>query len=352
MTATNVIEALAQVSREVGAIAKGRTAQAGGTYKYRGIDDVLNALHDPLADAGVVIVPKVTKGESIDRPNYGKNGAYEAQMLIEYRIFGPGGITDFIDAAVFATGFDTGDKGTGKAMSYAFKQLAFQLFCIPTDAAEDNEASHVERTARQPVPEDFYGWDSKELHDLAWETIKDNLLALSGPAKDAAVRELLKAELFKLNDKNGRVPALPFTPAQMKDAAAIVALAANVVADEDAAETVTPAADHSPHAIEVMCGALGVDDPLNPPEPIEQWMWDLAEVEDLDAYDWTPVIRATKCRAVGLLSRAQMVADRLIDAAQRADEDTNVRVPDAVKEIHGAVAAELRASVIKQEPVF
>jgi hypothetical protein len=322
MTATNVIEALAQVSREVGAIAKGRTAQAGGTYKYRGIDDVLNALHDPLADAGVVIVPKVTKGESIDRPNYGKNGAYEAQMLIEYRIFGPGGITDFIDAAVFATGFDTGDKGTGKAMSYAFKQLAFQLFCIPTDAAEDNEASHVERAARQ-APQ----WD-----EARWKTLADRLRALPEERRGKLVAEFAVPRYF-----TDRRPNLPFTDTAMD--------AMELAIKE--AETVTPAADHSGRAVSVMSYALDCD-PLNPPEgvAIEQWMWDLAEVEDLDAYDWTPVIRATKCRAVGILSRAQMVADRLIVAGQ------DVTVPDAVKEIHGAVAAELRVSVLKQEPVF
>lgn len=338
---SNVIEALVAVSRDVDAIAKAKTANAGGTFKYRGIEEVLSACHDPFIRYGVVVVPQVTKAETIKHEVTRSNGKvgvdFEVQMTVNYRIFGPGGSQDFIDAPIYATGISTGSLGSGSAMSYAYKQLMFQLLCIPTDAAEDNEASHVERTAHQPVPEDFYGWSSKEAHDNWWRQWSTALKNLPDSLRDKAVGHLTDANLFA-----ARKPKLPFHQVHMAEIQDIIDGACR-----EAAKAVTPAADHSDHAIEVMADALDCD-PLSPPEGvvIEQWMWDLAEVEDLDAYDWAPVIRATKCRAVGILSRAQMVADRLVVAGQE------VLVPDAVKEIHGAVAAELRVSVLKQEPVF
>ncbi len=90
---TNVYDALRQVSDKIEFIAKDRTAQAGGTFKYRGIEDVLRAVHGPFIEYGIVCIPRVMQANIVphDVPKFDKNGApagtrreYEAQMMVEY----------------------------------------------------------------------------------------------------------------------------------------------------------------------------------------------------------------------------------------------------------------------------
>jgi hypothetical protein len=321
---SNVIEALVAVSRDVDAIAKEKTANAGGSFKYRGIEDVLSACHDPFIRYGVVVVPQVTKAEMIKHEvtrSSGKVGFdFEAQMTVNYRIYGPGGPGDFIDAPIFATGMDSSDKGTGKAMSYAYKQLMFQLLCIPTDAAEDNEASH--RTLERPVvPEDYFGWNSQTAHDAWWDVQKARLKALNNVSRDLAVMKLIEAGLFGTD----RIPKLPFHQLRRGEIEGVI----------NGAEKV--ATGPTSQAVEVMMLATGLDDPLNLPDGVEiaPWQWELAEVTDLDAHDWKPTAKDAGLRQVDLLDMAQGLAKEL-------GEDE----PDRITAIHGNVATELRAKLL------
>jgi hypothetical protein len=52
-----VYEAVAEVTRRVSHIAKDRRTEGGERYNFRGIDDVLAALHPILGDVGLVILP-------------------------------------------------------------------------------------------------------------------------------------------------------------------------------------------------------------------------------------------------------------------------------------------------------
>lgn len=139
MTTTTVYEALAAVLRDVGAVTKARRSQAAGNYAYRGIDDVVNALAQPVRDHGLLIVPNVITHETAQT---GKPGWTETRLVVEYHVFGPDGSTLPTPVRVFAIGIDNGDKGPGKALSYAYKSAMSQLFCLPTeDDALDNEHS-------------------------------------------------------------------------------------------------------------------------------------------------------------------------------------------------------------------
>src|SRR6188508_120347 len=101
-----VYEALRAVSADVEAITKDRTAKAGGTYQYRGIEDVLSALHPLLVKHGVLVVPSVLDGSSELRSIVDKDGSvrrqeYEAVMTVSYQIIGPRG--DCLHASMFTT---------------------------------------------------------------------------------------------------------------------------------------------------------------------------------------------------------------------------------------------------------
>lgn len=138
-------------------IAKDRRNSQQG-YNFRGIDDVYNALAPHLADAGLVILPRVLSRLQTERET--KNGGALFNVVVEVEF-------DFVAAAdgsrhtvkTFGEAMDSADKATNKAMSAAYKYAAMQAFCIPTagdndaDATSHDVAPRRQATARrQPTP--------------------------------------------------------------------------------------------------------------------------------------------------------------------------------------------------------
>ena len=60
MSEATLFEALSAIQSELTAVGKDSTANAGGKYKYRGIDAVINALHPLLAKHGAVSYTHLT----------------------------------------------------------------------------------------------------------------------------------------------------------------------------------------------------------------------------------------------------------------------------------------------------
>lgn len=142
--------AIARVAADIGAIAKAQKVQAGpARFNFRGIDDVLNAIHDPLVAHGVSIIP--TGFDVLDQSvGETKSGTAQQHLLgiVHYRIVGPLG--DWIEAAVVAEAQDTSDKAASKMMSMAYKYLAFQTFSIPVEGAmEESDRESYDRAPRQ-----------------------------------------------------------------------------------------------------------------------------------------------------------------------------------------------------------
>ena len=147
--ATSVYAKIAAVQGELAkvGIAKNRRNQQGSGYNFRGIDDVYSALSPLLASHGLVIVPRVTTREVIERTS--KNGGALFYVTVHAEF-------DFISAddgsihtaATFGEAMDSGDKATNKAMSAAYKYAAFMTFAIPTEGDNDADAHTPEVAAR------------------------------------------------------------------------------------------------------------------------------------------------------------------------------------------------------------
>jgi hypothetical protein len=141
-----VAEALAMVARDIGPIAKDRQVVTGpARYSFRGIDDVLDTIHDSMARWGVFFIPTrfdvidATEGET-------RSGTKQFHLLgiQHYRIVGPRG--DYIDAAVPCEALDLSDKAASKALSMAYKYLAFQVLSIPVRGAlAESDSESIER---------------------------------------------------------------------------------------------------------------------------------------------------------------------------------------------------------------
>lgn len=116
-----VFKALTAVKNELGAISKGDTMKGGSfSYKYRSIDDVLNKLHPILVNHGVVIVPQLLSKEQQGKVTH---------VIVNYLVADSEGNT--VTATTPGEGQDSGDKGTNKAMTAAFKVLLTQILAIP-----------------------------------------------------------------------------------------------------------------------------------------------------------------------------------------------------------------------------
>ena len=147
MTEKNgIVAALAKVAGELAkhGIAKDRTNQSGQRFKFRGIDDVYGALSSLLAEHEVVIAPEVVDYQMDERAARSGGALYVARLTVRYTLWHSDGSS--IMAQTCGEAFDSGDKATNKAMSAAYKYMAFQVFCIPVEGQEDADATTPEAT--------------------------------------------------------------------------------------------------------------------------------------------------------------------------------------------------------------
>jgi len=138
-------------------IKKDRVNQ-GQNFKFRGIDQVMNALSPILVEHGLVILPRCISRVCTERKSSSGGLLFCTTVEAEF---------DFIaiedgschTVRTFGEAMDSGDKSTNKAMSAAYKYAAFQAFCIPTEGMPDADEethevdSHQQRQApRQSAP--------------------------------------------------------------------------------------------------------------------------------------------------------------------------------------------------------
>jgi hypothetical protein len=133
---SNVVEALARVMRDLPGIGRDQRApKEHGGYAYRGIEQITTHVSALLARYGVVFVPEVRRVETHDVA-VGTTMFTDTILTVRYRIYGPGGPTDRINATVVGIGRDSSDKGANKAMTQAYKYALIQTLCI-SDSKDD-----------------------------------------------------------------------------------------------------------------------------------------------------------------------------------------------------------------------
>jgi hypothetical protein len=139
-----------QAALSVEGISKGRNNQAQG-YKFRGIDDVYNALSPLLAKHGLCVLPRCTSREVVERVNAKGTALFYVTVCAEF---------DFVAAEdgskhtviTYGEAMDSGDKATNKAMSAAYKYACMQAFSIPTEGDNDADATTHEVQAVDMSP--------------------------------------------------------------------------------------------------------------------------------------------------------------------------------------------------------
>lgn len=190
-----VYKAIVAVTGELAkeGIKKGRTNQQQG-FKYRGIDDVYCALSSLLAAHNLCILPRIISKDVVERVNAKGTALFYTTVEAEFDM------VSAIDGSrhtvrSYGEAMDSGDKSIGKAMSYAYKAMAFMAFAIPTEGDNDPDATTHEvqpqQRAQQPPAAPVNEKDA-EYHTR----IRAALKAIYGDDKQSALAKVEELTSF------------------------------------------------------------------------------------------------------------------------------------------------------------
>lgn len=153
-----VYAAISQVTAEMAriGIAKGRT-NTQQNYKFRGIDEFLDALAPVLPACKLCVLPRIVEREQVERTSAKGGQLFYTTLTADF---------DFVCVAdgskhtvrTVGEAMDSGDKSSNKAMSAAYKYAVMLTFAIPIEGTPDaDEQSHdVQQMA--PVEQRAADW--------------------------------------------------------------------------------------------------------------------------------------------------------------------------------------------------
>lgn len=152
-----IYKKMSAVMKEIGSVSKDQKNTAQG-FKFRGIDQFVNALYPALTKHEVFMTPRCTHQtqelKEVTRSS-GKAGFDKhVTLLLEYDFYAEDGSKVTI-GPIPAEGMDSGDKATNKALSAGLKYALIQTFSIPTeDMAEADLESPQIGTKQEAKPVD------------------------------------------------------------------------------------------------------------------------------------------------------------------------------------------------------
>jgi hypothetical protein len=142
-----IYESMQRVMAEVGAIEKLKQNKEQG-FRFRGIDDVYNALHLAMAKHGVFTTSEVVAIYDAERTTKSGSVMMARRVHLRYTFWAPDG--SFVLSEGIGEAMDTGDKATNKCFSAAHKYVLLQAFCIGTEDIAEADAESPEAVAPKP----------------------------------------------------------------------------------------------------------------------------------------------------------------------------------------------------------
>src|SRR5271157_4243123 len=126
----NIYQRMNQVMIEVESVQK-ESKKVNGQYTFVSHDAVAKALHMPMVEAGIVMLPTIK-----DLTQDGNR----TRVMMEITFVNIDNPEDQCTIRSAGDGIDSQDKGIGKAVSYAVKYGLLKAFCLETgdDVEKDN----------------------------------------------------------------------------------------------------------------------------------------------------------------------------------------------------------------------
>lgn len=118
-----------------------KQAQQGKGVRY---DEVMAMIRPLLIEHGIVMVTTQLSMQCLNNVEGTKQKIYEGRYSL--KLVNMDNPSDFIEHMAFAHGMDGGDKGAGKAHTYAMKTMLVKGFGIETGEDEESRAEKIENS--------------------------------------------------------------------------------------------------------------------------------------------------------------------------------------------------------------
>ena len=153
MEQLNIYQKLLKITEELKAVEKNLHVQVTKTNSYKAVGerDVLDAVKPLEAKYGIYSYAYdrkvIDSGELISSRKDFQTGEYHdvkqlyLRLEVTYRFVNVDNPTEYIEIKSYGDGIDTGDKATGKAMTYADKYALLKAYKISTGDDPDAEPS-------------------------------------------------------------------------------------------------------------------------------------------------------------------------------------------------------------------
>lgn len=134
----NIHQKLVEIRKSVKFLKK---ESQGHGFKFTSSSQVIMSIRDKMNELNVLLIPRVTGSEVRDHKTQKGNHQYFTALTMEFEWVDADNPKDRFSVPWYGQGLDDGEKGVGKALTYAEKYLILKQFNIPTD--KDDPDGHI-----------------------------------------------------------------------------------------------------------------------------------------------------------------------------------------------------------------
>lgn len=124
----------------------------GFQFQYVSSSQTLGALREAMDAQGVLLVPEILDHAVSDKATKKEGSQLFTELTMKFTWINAELPEERIECLWYGQGLDTGEKGTGKAATYAEKYFMLKFFNVPTDK-DDPDSFQEKVDAQKPVVE-------------------------------------------------------------------------------------------------------------------------------------------------------------------------------------------------------
>lgn len=195
-----IFAAMAAIMDETKAIGKDQTNQMQ-KFKFRGIDQVYDALHPIFAKHKVFLLTQVLEHAFHEKTTKSGGASLHHFLKVKFEFVADDGSK--VESVLIGEAADTGDKGINKCLSIALKYALFQALLIPLENDDPDAETHefrAKNAQQQQSKATHPKVDKVEMYSSNNKAHNDKLFAIcdkNNATKDGDVRWIIAGLLEK-----------------------------------------------------------------------------------------------------------------------------------------------------------
>lgn len=195
----NIYSRILAIMSELDYIERGKKT-VNGQYRFVSHDQVTATLHPYLVKHGIVVVPSVEEVKQ-------EGNRTEVKLTVSF--VNAEAPQDNFTLRSIGYGVDSGDKGPGKAISYAYKYALLKTFCLETGDDPDMDANAAYEPAKclefeMLLPEGLGKKEKERMNDFLILSATELKKSVEDVKRDAAKRMPEFINAFKSWNKQPR----------------------------------------------------------------------------------------------------------------------------------------------------